>query len=51
MRTAEKYRRFGQECAELARTAKSPANKAILLRMARSGFASRKNTQHVPLKQ
>jgi hypothetical protein len=34
MRTAERYRRFGQECAEAARTAKSPANKAVLLHMA-----------------
>ena len=38
MRTAEKYRRFGQECVELARTAKSPANKAVLLHMAQVWF-------------
>jgi hypothetical protein len=35
---SKKYRRFGQECVELARTAKSPANKAVLLHMAQVGF-------------
>jgi hypothetical protein len=38
MRTAEKYRRFGHECVELARTAKSPANKPVLLHMAQVWF-------------
>ena len=38
MRTAEKYRRFGQECAELARTAKSLQNQAVLLHMAQVWF-------------
>jgi uncharacterized protein YbgA (DUF1722 family) len=38
MRTAEKYRRFGHECVELARTAKSPANKTVLLHMAQVWF-------------
>jgi hypothetical protein len=31
-------RRFGHECVELARIAKSPANKAVLLHMAQVWF-------------
>ena len=35
---SEKYRRFGQECVELARTCKSPVNNAVLLHMAQVWF-------------
>ena len=36
--TSEKYRRFGEECVELACTAKSRQNLAVLLHMAQVWF-------------
>jgi hypothetical protein len=32
--TANQYRRFAEECAQIARTAKSPQSQAALLHMA-----------------
>jgi hypothetical protein len=34
MGTSEQYRRFAEECVQIARSAKSPQSQAILLHMA-----------------
>jgi len=38
MGRSEKYRRFAQECVEMARTVESPQTRAVLLHMAQVWF-------------
>jgi hypothetical protein len=38
MGKSEKYRRFAQECVEMARTVESPQTRAVLLQMAQVWF-------------
>jgi hypothetical protein len=38
MARSEQYRRFAEECVQIARSAKSPQNQAALLKMAQVWF-------------